>query len=141
MAGDLPHHVDGDRPDRRARQPSGARPQLGPPGLDVDGEADQGIDQRQRIGPGLLRRTRDRHDVGHVRGEFDKQGARAHGADRGHHFPGQLRIHAEDEAAIHVGAGHVEFNRRYPLLPAQPLRERDKLADGLARDADDQRDA
>src|SRR2546426_7736165 len=129
VARDLPYHPHRDRSDRRPREPACPRAHLCPACVDVDGETDQRVDQRERICAGLLRRAGDRDDIGDVWRELDEQRVPAHRSNGGHQLAGQLRIDAKNEATVDVGAGDVEFDRRHPLLLTQPLREGDKLPD------------
>src|SRR2546422_10569093 len=59
VARDLPHHPYRDRSDRRPRETAYPRAQLWPSCLDVDGETDQRIDERERIGAGRRRPAGD----------------------------------------------------------------------------------
>src|SRR2546427_2329958 len=89
MPRDLPHHSYRDRSDRRPRETACPRAQPWPSCLDVDGETDQGIDQRERICAGLLRRAGDRDDISDVWRELDEQRGPAHRSNGDHQLAGQ----------------------------------------------------
>ena len=61
------HHAHGNRPDGRAAQSADDVRQLRPSGLDVDGHGQERVDERHRIGAGILGRFGNRGDVGDVR--------------------------------------------------------------------------
>ena len=80
------------------------------PPVDVDGHADEGVDQRQSVGARPFGGTGHLGDVGHIGRELDEH--RQSGgltADPGH-LGQRLRVVAEDHPAfLDIGARDVEF--------------------------------
>ena len=80
-ARDLPDQAQGQRLDRRPAQAAGDVAEDRPAAAPVDGHADEGVDQRNGVGPGVGGGLGDGHDVGHVRRQLGDQRQRA---DRTH---------------------------------------------------------
>src|ERR1019366_1229226 len=69
----LPHHAQRDGADRGSREPAGCETDLRLAARKIDREADERVDERERVGPGVDGRVRARDDVRHVRREFDDE--------------------------------------------------------------------
>src|SRR5581483_11141083 len=109
----------------------------GPAFAPVDGQADEGVDERDGVGPTVGRRPRDRHDVGDVRRQLRHQWQ---GAD----LPAALDDTASDvgvggevDAAGHVGTGQVQFQAGKALRLADHGGHLDEVVLGLAGDVGD----
>ncbi len=111
--GDGGHLSKGHRTDGRSRE--AARPAAEPraAGAGIEGRTPEGVYERDRVSPGILRRGRHRRGLGGGRAQLDdegKVGEGTHVLDR----PGRLaRVGAHLEAGLHVRAGEVELDERY----------------------------
>ena len=113
----LPHHPEGHGEDRGAGVSPHRVGEHRAAALHVDAHAEQGVDQAEAVGPGLLAGAGYRHDVGDVGGEFHVEGFGGHGFHRLHHRGDAFRVGAEAHAAaMHIGAAHVELDDLHLLL-------------------------
>src|ERR1019366_1593643 len=121
----LPHHAQRDGADRGSRKPAGRETDLRLTALEIDREADERIDQRKRVGPGVDGRVRQRDDVRHVRREFDDERMAGGRADPLHEGGERLGVVPEDHASLdHVRAGDVHLDRGHASIAANALHDR-----------------
>mgnify|MGYP001693751012 CR=1 FL=1 len=109
-AGDLPDHAQRDRLDRRAGEAAGDVGEHRAAALQIDGHANQRVDQRQRIRAGVGAGFRHDDDVGDIGRELDDQRLFRGLAAGGNDARGAGRISAEGDATVFdVRARDVDF--------------------------------
>jgi len=108
--GDVVDHADGDGLDGGAGEASGDVGDTGAAGFHVDGEGDEGVDERDDVGTGVGGDTGHLADAGDVGGELDHEGAMGCALGAGDELVEERGVCAEDHAAVAgVGAAGIEL--------------------------------
>ena len=106
----LPYHAQGDGLDSRAGQAAGDIAQQGAAGLDVDGHARQGIDERYGIGTGRFDGFSHDRNVRDIRRQFDDDRFPGMVLDAARHSRSRFRLSPEDDAPFFdVRTGNIDF--------------------------------
>ena len=138
--GDLIDHADRERLDRGAGEAAGAVGEDGAPAAHVDRHAEQGVDQREGVGPGVGDGAGDRDDVGDVRRQLDDDRQGGHGAHGGGDLGREVGVGPEEHPArVDVGAGDVQFEPGDARALVEHRGHLGELADRVAGDVDDDR--
>ena len=97
-------------------------PSQGRSGRRVDRRRLQRVDQRDRVGSALLGGDGDRRRVGDVGRQLHDQRLGGERPQRPQQRRGLLRLLADDQSRVDVGAGDVELERRRPRRGRRPPR-------------------
>ena len=120
--GYLINHPHGHREDRRTGKSAHYVGDDRLAAFHVDPHAQHRIDQADAVGTGLLARPGDRHDVRHVRTEFDIDRFGGHGFHGTRHLGRRFGRRAEAHAAVpHVGTAYIDLDQTDLFLLVDPL--------------------
>jgi len=102
---------------------------------DIEGGAQHGVDERQRIGPGIHRSPRNFYNVGDIRRKLAKERKVGNFPDRMDDFISESGVHAETAAAGgDVGTRDIDLQSGRLARVIQPASDFHELLYRLARD-------
>jgi hypothetical protein len=134
----FPDHADGDRFDSGAGEAAGDVPQARAPRFHIDDKREEGVDEGDGVGTGLLGGLGHGGNGGDIGRQLHNEGTLGAGFGARDQIEEQVHIGAEGDAAVAgVGAGGIEFVGGDAFRLVEAIDDGEIVVDFVAEDIDD----